>query len=268
LRPVTANTPEEVEALVAAINSFMGRLQTALDGLRNFTGNASHQLRTPLAVVRTQLALMDRSESPAQSATASDKARSALERAERVLAQLLVLARVDASSGAAVLQPVDMAAIAKEVTAEMVPSALPADIDLGFEGLEEAVVLADAVLLAEVLKNLVANAISYAGAGAMVTVRVLHEAGHAVLEIEDNGPGLSADQRTAALQAQRGATRPLPSLAKGQSSGMGLGLAITAEISALFGADLDLTTGRGGTGLLARVRFPAAAGTVAAPLSA
>ena len=98
--------------------------------------------------------------------------------------------------------------------------------------------------------------------------RVLEEAGHAVLEIEDNGPGLSADQRTAALQAQRGATRPLPSLAKGQSSGMGLGLAITAEISALFGADLDLTTGRGGTGLLARVRFPAAAGTVAAPLSA
>ena len=265
LRPVTANTPEEVEALVAAINSFMGRLQTALEGLRNFTGNASHQLRTPLAVVRTQLALMDRSESRAQ--TASDKARSALERAERVLAQLLVLARVDASSGAAVLQPVDMAAIAKEVTAEMVPSALPADIDLGFEGLEEAVVLADAVLLAEVLKNLVANAISYAGAGAMVTVRVLEEAGHAVLEVEDNGPGLSADQRTAALQAQRGATRPLPSLAKGPSSGMGLGLAITAEISALFGAGLDLTTGRGGTGLLARVRFPAAAGSIAAPPS-
>lgn len=268
LRPVTANTPEEVEALVAAINSFMGRLQTALEGLRNFTGNASHQLRTPLAVVRTQLALMDRSESPAQTATASDKALSALERAERVLAQLLVLARVDASSGAAVLQPVDMAAIAKEVTAEMVPSALPADIDLGFEGLEEAVVLADAVLLAEVLKNLVANAISYAGAGAMVTVRVLHEAGQPVLEVEDNGPGLSADQRTAALQAQRGATRPLPSLAKGQSSGMGLGLAITAEIAALFGADLDLTTGRGGAGLLARVRFPAGAGGMTAPPSA
>jgi two-component system sensor histidine kinase TctE len=102
----------------------------------------------------------------------------------------------------------------------------------------------------------------------MVTVRVLEEAGHAVLEVEDNGPGLSADQRTAALQAQRGATRPLPSLAKGQTSGMGLGLAITAEISALFGADLDLTTGRGGTGLLARVRFPAAAGSVAPQPSA
>jgi two-component system sensor histidine kinase TctE len=264
LRPVTANTPEEVEALVAAINSFMGRLQTALEGLRNFTGNASHQLRTPLAVVRTQLALMDRSDSRAETAMASDKARSALERAERVLAQLLVLARVDASSGTAVLQPVDMAAIAKEVTAEMVPNALPADIDLGFEGLDEALVLANAVLLAELLKNLVANAISYAGAGAIVTVRVLEDAGHPVLEVEDNGPGLSAEQRAAAVQARGGAMRPLPSLAKGQSSSMGLGLAITAEISALFSADLDLTTGRGGTGLLARVRFPARAGSVPA----
>jgi two-component system sensor histidine kinase TctE len=146
----------------------------------------------------------------------------------------------------------------------MVPSALPADIDLGFEGLDEAVVLADAVLLAELLKNLVANAISYAGAGAIVTVRVLEAAGEPVLEVEDNGPGLSDEQRAAAVQARRGATRPLPSLAKGQSSGMGLGLAITAEISALFGADLDLTAGRGGAGLLARVRFPAAAGSVPA----
>jgi two-component system sensor histidine kinase TctE len=146
-----------------------------------------------------------------------------------------------------VLQSVDMAAIAKEVTAEMVPNALPANIDLGFEGLEEAVVLADAVLLAEVLKNLVANAISYAGAGAMVTVRVLEEAGHPVLEVEDNGPGLSADQRAAAVQARRGATRPLPSLAKGQSSGMGLGLAITAEISVRRGSGSDHRARRDGT---------------------
>ena len=64
LRPVTADVPQEVAALVLAINSFMARLDTALDALRNFTGNASHQLRTPLAVVRTQLALIDRSATP------------------------------------------------------------------------------------------------------------------------------------------------------------------------------------------------------------
>jgi len=153
LRPVTADTPEEVQPLVEAINSFMARLETALDALRNFTGNASHQLRTPLAVVRTQLALMDRSTSPDEATLASQKATTALERAERVLAQLLVLARVDASTSAAVLGPVDSAAIAKDVTAELVPAAILQEIDLGFEGASTAMAMADPILLAELLKN-------------------------------------------------------------------------------------------------------------------
>jgi two-component system sensor histidine kinase TctE len=138
LRPVTADTPEEVEPLVGAINLFMDRLQTALDALRNFTGNASHQLRTPLAVVRTQLALIDRSTGPDKAAAASAKAISALERAERVLSHLLVLARVDASAGASTLTAVDLVATAKELTSEMVPAALAQRIDLGFEGPDTA----------------------------------------------------------------------------------------------------------------------------------
>jgi two-component system, OmpR family, sensor histidine kinase TctE len=172
LRPITADAPQEVGVLVTAINSFMARLDTALHALRNFTGNASHQLRTPLAVVRTQLALMDRSMDASQIAGAGDKARTALERAERVLAQLLVLARVDASAGAGILQPVDAVAVAKEVTAESVPIALQQDTDLGFEGPAQARVFADPVLLAELLKNLLSNAITYAGRGAIITVRV------------------------------------------------------------------------------------------------
>lgn len=259
LRPVTADTPQEVEALMAAINSFMVRLDTALAALRNFTGNASHQLRTPLAVVRTQLALIDRSPNPAESTAASEKARTALERAERVLAQLLVLARVDASAGAAVLHPVDVTALAKEVTAEMVPAALLQDIDLGFEGTGSAKAAADPVLLAELLKNLLANAISYAGQGAIVTVRVLSEAGQTVLEVEDNGPGLTPEQMLVAARSRRDAARPLPALGKGSTGGTGLGLAITAEISQVFGAEIHLQTGRSGKGLLARVTFPAMA---------
>lgn len=254
LRPITAITPEEVEPLVAAVNSFMGRLQTSLGALRNFTGNASHQLRTPLAVVRTQLALMDRSADPDDAASAHAKARSALERAERVLAQLLVLARVDASAGAGGLQSVDVAAVAKEVTVEMVPLALQHEVDLGFEGLTEARAVADAILLAELLKNLVSNAISYAGPGAVVTVRALVDAGQLVLEVEDNGPGLSPEQ-IAAVKTPGSPLRPLPSLARSQTRGTGLGLAIAAEISALFGAGLTLGKGSLNTGLLARISF-------------
>jgi two-component system, OmpR family, sensor histidine kinase TctE len=260
LRPVTTDTPEEVQPLVEAINLFMGRLQTALDALRNFTGNASHQLRTPLAVVRTQLALIDRSTGPEEAATASDKARTALERAERVLSHLLVLARVDASAGEAQLSSVDLVAVAKEVTSEMVPSALTQDIDLGFEGPEAAEVAADPILLAELLRNLVSNAIAYAGRGAVVTVRVVTKGQDAVLEVEDNGPGLTPDQIAAAVQSGRGVPRPLPQLAKGQANGMGLGLAVAVEIANLFKSNLRLEKARAGSGLLASIAFETEAG--------
>jgi two-component system sensor histidine kinase TctE len=257
LRPVTTDTAEEVQPLVDAINLFMARLKTAVDALRNFTGNASHQLRTPLAVVRTQLALIDRSTGPEAAATASDKARTALERAERVLSHLLVLARVDASAGEAQLSSVDLVAVAKEVISEMVPSALTQDIDLGYEGLEAATVAADPILLAELLRNLVSNAIAYAGRGAVVTVRAVTRDRDVVLEVEDNGPGLAPDQIAAVVRSGRGSSRPLPHLAKGQANGMGLGLAVAVEIATLFKTTLRLERARSGSGLLASVAFEA-----------
>lgn len=262
LRPVAADVPQEVSALVQAINSFMVRLDTALDGLRNFTGNASHQLRTPLAVVRTQLALIDRSETPNQMAAATAKAQTALERAERVLAQLLVLARVDAASGAVALQSVNIVTIAKELTAEMVPLALQREVDLGFEGPDEANALAEPVLIAELLNNLLGNAIAYAGHGAVVTVRVKEYPGSVVLEVEDNGPGLSASQIAQARRRRRGP--PMHALAplKDHDAGYGFGLAITAEIAALFGAEIQLQTGTDGRGLLASIKLHRAVGAV------
>lgn len=262
LRPVTADVPQEVSALVQAINSFMARLDTALDALRNFTGNASHQLRTPLAVVRTQLALIDRSETPQQMAASTAKAQTALERAERVLAQLLVLARVDAATGVVALQSVNIVTIAKELTAEMVPLALQREVDLGFEGPDEANAMAEPVLIAELLNNLLGNAIAYAGHGAVVTVRVKECPDGVVLEVEDNGPGLSASQIAQARRRRRGP--PVQGLApiKDHEAGYGFGLAITAEIAALFGAEIQLQTGSDGRGLLASITLRRAVGVV------
>ena len=256
LRPVTADVPREVSALVQAINSFMARLETALEALRNFTGNASHQLRTPLAVVRTQLALIDRSATQEHRADATAKAQTALERAERVLAQLLVLARVDAATSAAAFQPVNIVSLAKELTAEMVPQALLRSIDLGFEGPDEGIVLAEPVLIAELLKNLLSNAIAYAGHGAVVTMRVRIQPEAMVLEVEDNGPGLSTEQMAQAGLRKR--SLPMRAQMADQDSGYGLGLAITSEIARLFGTEMQLLKGDGGRGLLARISLPSA----------
>ncbi|MEY3308050.1 MAG: hypothetical protein RLZZ413_2088, partial [Pseudomonadota bacterium] len=98
-------------------------------------------------------------------------------------------------------------------------------------------------------------AISYAGRGAVVTVRVVQLPDQIVLEVEDNGSGLSAEQMAAAVQSRRGSSRPLPHLEKGQANGTGLGLAVAVEISELFGARFQLSTARSGSGLLASTVF-------------
>jgi two-component system sensor histidine kinase TctE len=253
LRPLQARVPLEAAPLAGAINSFMSRLEGAVAALRHFTGNASHQLRTPLATLRTQLALARRAEGREQAAAALDKADAALVRAERVLAQLLALARVDAAATGLALVPVDLAALAREVTGEALPQAAEAGIDLGYEGEAHAEALADPVLAAELLRNLVDNALRYAGRGAVVTVRARSAADAVVLEVEDDGPGLPPDRlaevQSAALP-QRMANVPSP------TGGSGLGLAIVAEIAGLFGASCTFDRGGGGRGLKVSCRFP------------
>ncbi|WP_323718043.1 sensor histidine kinase [Paracoccus aminovorans] len=251
LSPVETPVPSEVRGLVGAINGFMLRLKSALDGLRNFTGNAGHQLRTPLAVVRTQLALAARAGTLAEAQSAAAKGDAAVAHAERILAQLLLLAKVDAAAGRAP-DVIDLAGFARDLTAEQIPAAAEAGIDLGFESgfAGPLPVRAEPLLLGEALANLISNAIRHTGRGAMVTIRVRAEGAEAVLEVEDDGPGIPAEARAAVTgRFARGET---------QGQGMGLGLPVVEEIARLFGGRLSLHPGAGGRGLCARIAFPIA----------
>ncbi|AYF00357.1 sensor histidine kinase [Paracoccus yeei] len=249
LSPVETPVPSEVRGLVGAINSFMSRLKTALDGLRNFTGNAGHQLRTPLAVVRTQLALAGRAATLAEAQAAARKGDAAVAHAERILAQLLLLARVDAAAGAEA-EPMDLAGFARDLTADHIPAAAEAGIDLGFEGEGPLWVRAEPLLLGEALGNLILNAILHTGPGTVVTVRVARDADRALLEVEDDGPGIPEPARRSALG--RFARGPTP------GPGMGLGLPVVDEILSLYGGRLALQGGAGGRGLCARLTLPLA----------
>jgi two-component system sensor histidine kinase TctE len=250
LSPLEIPVPSEVRGLVGTVNSFMRRLKSALDGLRNFTGNAGHQLRTPLAVVRTQLALAARAGTLAEAQAAAHKGDAAVAHAERILAQLLLLAKVDASEGAKPRATLDLAALARDVTAEHIPEAADLGIDLGFEGEGPLPVRAEPLLLAEALRNLISNAMLHAGRMPVVTVRVRGGGAQAILEVEDNGPGIAPGARASAVSR----------FARGQTEGpgMGLGLPVVEEIATLFGGHLVLDDGDEGRGLLARIVFPAA----------
>lgn len=251
LHPIDDRVPSEVRGLVDTMNSFMVRLGGALSGLRNFTGNASHQLRTPMTIVRTQLALAGRAKSLNEARTAAQTADAAVVHAERILAQLLLLARIDAAASNRIeTTSVDLAAIAMECVADRVVKASAAGVDLGFEGGDPVVIHGEALLVGELAGNLVDNAIAYAGGGAEITVRVLADS-EAVIEVEDNGPGIPPRQ-LAAVRARfsRGAGPDKP--------GSGLGLAIVEEIAGLFGGRLALETPTTGKGLCARVTLPLA----------
>lgn len=250
LHPIRERVPNEVQGLVDTVNSFMVRLQSALDALRHFTGNASHQLRTPLAIIRTQLALAQRATTIEETRAAAMRADEAVADAERILAQLLLMAKIDAAgrNEARGLERVELAGLARTVTADHVPAAGEAGIDLGFAGEGEHWVRAEPLLIGELLKNLIGNALLYAGRGAEVTVRVGSCDHSVLLEVEDNGPGIPPDMREAALKRFRRGGEEAP--------GTGLGLPIVEEIAELYGGRMRLEEGEGGLGLKVEVVFP------------
>jgi two-component system sensor histidine kinase TctE len=252
LHPIEQRVPSEVQGVVDTVNSFMVRLQSALDALRHFSGNASHQLRTPLAIIRTQLALASRAGTLEEAQEAARKGDAAVAHAERILAQLLLMAKIDAAGSNEPQQaaPIDIAALAQQLTADRVPSAAEAGIDLGYEGEGPALARAEPLLFGELLRNLVENAIAYAGPDAEVTVSVREAADAVLLVVEDNGPGIPPERRSLVRQRfSRGDHNTAP--------GMGLGLPIVEEIAALFDASMVLESGADDKGLRVTIRFPA-----------
>lgn len=235
LSPIDADIPREIGGLVGSMNAFMGQLDAAVAALRGFAQQANHQIRTPLATARTQIALAARGP---DRGPALAKADTALVRAERVLAQLLLLARVQAAGGHPPLVPVDLARTGREVAADLIPDAHARGQDLGFEGPESLFIVAEPVLLEELIRNLADNAIRHSGEGSAITVRIGSRAARVWLDVEDNGPGIG-------------------SLPKSSADGEhGLGLLIVRQIAAAFNADLTLGPNAGGRGLVARVSFP------------
>jgi two-component system sensor histidine kinase TctE len=249
LGPVGVQAPRELMPVVEALDGFLARLHKALAALQSFAGNANHQIRTPLTVARTQMALARRAMTPEASQAALGKADAALIRAERVLAQLLVLARLGAEGGGPERVTADLGQVARQVTEELLPDALRGGHDLGFEGPEGPVLIeTEPVLLGEALRNLISNALYHTPSGTEITVRVDD---NRMVTVQDNGPALPANlhQELAARLATDAGAAPV------RIAQHGLGLIIVRDICAALGADARLEAGTNGRGLLVSLRF-------------
>ena len=251
LSPIPVHrVPDEVRPLVVAFNEMMGRLEENLQAQQRFIAQAAHQMRTPLTGLKTQTELALSETDPAQMRNALLLIAESTDRAAHMINQLLILARAEASHEKLHrVEPLDLDELARGVTGEWVVRAMAKRIDLGFEESGRSLLINGVpLLLRELLSNLVDNAIKYTPAGGQVTVRTRAGA-QAVLEVEDNGIGIPAEERESIFERFY---RVLGTDAEGS----GLGLAIAAEIAELHQAKIDLLTGSGGRGSLFRVSFP------------
>ncbi len=259
LEPIdAASMPREVAAFVDALNDLFVRLRAAAAAQRTFLEDASHQLRTPLATVLSESAQALAQPHPPALQPTLDRLHAAAERAARLAHQLLTQARTeDAYRADAGTRPrVDLAALARACADDWLPPSTAAGQDLGVV-LHSAVVAGDALLLTELMRNLVHNATLYAGRGARVTVRTAVQGQQAVIEVEDDGPGLPEDERPHVWERfRRGAGAP--------GTGAGLGLAIVRDIARAHHGDAELLAGPHGRGLRVRAHRPVAADHAAA----
>jgi two-component system sensor histidine kinase TctE len=242
-------SPVEIAPVINAFNQLLGHLRDANTMQQRFLANAAHQLRTPLAGLQMHLELLFRRELPADVRAELDRMHSATVRASRLATQLLALAKADSAPQRGLEHEiVDLLTIASAAARDWAPRAFDLKVDLGFS-LEHAVILGDSLLLAELLDNLVDNALRYTPVGGRVTVTTGCDRSVPYLSVVDTGPGIPPGERGKVLERfYRMAGTP--------GEGSGLGLAIVREVVDRHGAELkiDACDEHGGTRV--RITFP------------
>jgi two-component system sensor histidine kinase QseC len=231
LGPVDApDAPSEMKPLVAALDGLLARIGTLLDAERRFTADAAHELRTPIAAIRTQaqVALNEADDAARRHALTSTIA--GCDRATRLVAQLLTLARLEAGDAAA-RHAIDLAPVARGVVAELAPAALARGQTLDFAADDGCRVAGDATLLEVLVRNLVDNAVRYGGPAVPIEVRVRRDGAQVIVTVEDGGAGLAdADLARYGERFFRVTGQDAP--------GSGLGGSIARRIAAAHGARL------------------------------
>ena len=249
LSPVSdAQLPDEVQPLVGELNLLFERVQHAFDAQQHFVADAAHELRSPLAALRLQLQGLQRAgaHDDAARAAAIERLSAGIDRATRLVEQLLALARQEA--GGAPAEPVDLRAVAQLALADVAPAAQARQMDLGLLDSETVTVPGNAEALRMLARNLLDNAIKHTPPGGRVDVQVCAVDGHAELTVEDSGPGIPPEHRERALQRFVRVTGDA-------APGSGLGLAIVQAVAQAHGASVALDASPRLGGLRVTVRF-------------
>jgi two-component system sensor histidine kinase QseC len=251
LEPVQAtNIPVEIKPLVVELNQLFIRLKLAFERNKRFAADAAHELRTPLAALKTQTQVALKADNEADRHLALQKVLMGVDRSSHMVAQLLTLSRLGQEEALSDVRPVDLQKLASEILAYIVPVALEKKIDIELvQPPKHVTVLGNDITLGILIRNIVDNAIRYTPAGGEVSVRIVNTRHAVIFRVTDSGPGIPPELRERVFERffrVLGTTAP----------GSGLGLAIVSQIADLHHAQIALGTPENGTGLQFDVIFP------------
>jgi two-component system, OmpR family, sensor histidine kinase TctE len=243
--------PQEALPFVSAFNALLDHVETAFQTLRRFTSDASHQLRAPLAVVRTHVEIMMRhsSNSPELRGAMTDTYQ-AVKALQHLMAQLISLAKAERPVEDGDLDSFDLVECTAATARNYATVALHQDIAISFEtACDQLLVSGNQIFAGEMIANLLDNSIRYGNRGGYIIVRILNSNG--VLEIEDNGPGVPPAERERVFERFYRLPR------NADRDGSGLGLSIVQALGRRLGATVSLETPDSGEGLKAVIKFQA-----------
>ncbi|MFZ6655135.1 sensor histidine kinase [Undibacterium sp. TJN19] len=250
---------KEIRPLVSAMNGYMARLQTLINGQKRFIADASHQLRTPLTVLKTQAELALRENDPVAMRHIVESIATTTDATVHLANRLLTLARTGHGAATAEMEALSLNKLAHQVCLELALPAVRKQIDLALEADHEVPVMGQALLLHEMLSNLLDNAIRYTPAHGRILLSVFQQHGQAMIEMEDSGPGIAEAEREKVFEPfyrASGSSVMNP-------GGTGLGLCIVYDIVSLHGGDIALDDAQvpdddpaQARGLRVSIRFP------------
>lgn len=244
----SGSVPRELSGLVQALNRLFQRVSSALEREKRFTADAAHELRTPISALKLHAQNLAAAQEPCERAASARGLERGIDRCERLVTQLLELARLERGGLQLEARPLDLAAVVRQVVADLAPEALAREVEIECVGDPGVPAAGDRVLLAVLARNLIENAIRHGPPRSVVSVRLATDAGQAVLSVRDAGQGIPEEQRARVFERFH---REAP----GTTPGSGLGLSIVSRVAELHGARVDLADAPGG-GLEVRVQFP------------
>lgn len=252
LDPVSnEGVPVEIKPLIDELNRLFLRLQLAIDREKRFSADAAHELRTPLAALKTQTQIALRVTDPDELKQILTNVITGVDRCTHVVQQLLTLSKL--APEADVINDsihVNIVKLAAEVVAQLAPFAVDKSLDIFLEAdKEDLVVVGNVTALSILMRNLVDNAIRYTPSGGTVKVAIVGNGKSVILKVIDNGPGIPLDLHERVFER-------FFRVLGNKSPGSGLGLAIVQQIARLHHASVELDVPEGGVGLEIRVIFP------------